>query len=125
MEKGDWHGYQKNDFEAIVDLKSEKVIKTLAVDFLQDTRSWILMPTKVIFYTSMDNKNFKKVGEVNNEIKPEDENVQTQKLILNVTPQKARYVKIVAKNFGKLPEWHQGYPYNGDAYIFISEIEIQ
>lgn len=123
--KGDWHGYQKNDFVAIVDLKSEKEIKTLAVDFLQDTRSWILMPTKVIFYTSMDNKNFKKVGEVNNEIKPEDENVQTQKLILNVTPQKARYVKIVAKNFGKLPEWHQGYPYNGDAYIFISEIEIQ
>ena len=43
----------------------------------------------------------------------------------NVTPQKVRYVKIVAKNFGKLPEWHQGYPYNGDAYIFISEIEIQ
>ena len=83
------------------------------------------MPTKVIFYTSMDNKNFKKVGEANNEINPEDENVQTQKLILNVTPQKARYVKIVAKNFGKLPEWHQGYPYNGDAYIFISEIEIQ
>ena len=42
------------------------------------------------------------MGEVNNEIKPEDENVQTQKLILNVTPQKARYVKIVAENFSKI-----------------------
>lgn len=123
--KGDWHGYQKNDFEAVVDLQSEKEIKTLAADFLQDTRSWILMPTKVTFYTSRDNKNFQKVGEINNNIKPEDENIQTQKLTLNINSQKAKYVKILAKNFGKLPEWHQGFPYNGDAYIFISEIEIQ
>lgn len=123
--KGDWHGYQKNDFEAVIDLKSEKEISKITADFLQDTRSWILMPSKAFFYTSLDNKKFKKVGKISNQIKPEDENVQTQNLSVNFSPEKAKYVKVIAKNFGKLPEWHQGYPYHGDAYIFVSEIEIQ
>jgi hypothetical protein len=35
----------------------------------------------------------------------------------------ARYIKIAAKNFGKLPEWHLGA--GGDAYIFIDEIEVK
>ena len=48
--------------------------------------------------------------------------------ILNFTSnetkgKKARYVKIIAKNFGKLPEWHQGF--GGDAFIFIDEIMIK
>ena len=29
----------------------------------------------------------------------------------------------IAKNFGKLPEWHQGF--GGDAFIFIDEITIK
>jgi hypothetical protein len=35
----------------------------------------------------------------------------------------ARYIKIKATNFGKLPEWHQGF--GGDAYIFVDEIEVK
>jgi hypothetical protein len=34
-------------------------------------------------------------------------------------------VKVIAKNFGKLPEGHQGYPSNGDAFIFVDEITIK
>ena len=37
----------------------------------------------------------------------------------------ARYVKVIARNFGKLPEWHIGHPYNGEAFIFIDEIIIK
>ena len=36
---------------------------------------------------------------------------------------KARYLKIVAKNFGKLPEWHQGK--GGEAFIFVDELELR
>ena len=36
----------------------------------------------------------------------------------------ARYIKIEAKNAGALPEWHLGYPYDGKAWIFVDEIEI-
>lgn len=122
--KGDWHGYQSKDFEAIIDLKESREISTISADFLQDTRAWILMPTKVEFYISDDNINFKKLGEVLNLIDAQDYNVQTKNLDLHFTQTKAKYVKIIARNFGKLPSWHQGFPFDGEAFIFIDEITI-
>lgn len=121
--KGDWQGYQSQDFEAVVDLKEVKNINEISARFLQDQRSWILMPTKVDYYISEDNVNFTFFGSVNNKLDPKLE----ENTILNFTSnetkgKKARYVKVIAKNFGKLPEWHQGA--GGDAFIFVDEITI-
>ena len=122
--KGDWQGYQSQDFEAVVDLKEVKNISEISARFLQDQRSWILMPTKVEYYISDDNVNFTYFGSVNNTLDPKLE----ENTILNFTSnetkdKKARYVKVVAKNFGKLPEWHQGF--GGDAFIFVDEILVK
>jgi predicted alpha-1,2-mannosidase len=122
--KGDWQGYQSQDFEAVVDLQEAKDITEISARFLQDQRSWILMPTKVEYYISDDNVNFTYFGSVNNTLDPKIE----ENIILNFTAdetksKKARYVKIIAKNFGKLPEWHQGF--GGDAFIFVDEITIK
>jgi predicted alpha-1,2-mannosidase len=121
--KGDWQGYQSQDFEAVVDLKEVKNINEISARFLQDQRSWILMPTKVDYYVSEDNVNFTFFGTVSNTLDPKLE----ENTILNFTSKetngkKARYVKVIAKNFGKLPEWHQGA--GGDAFIFVDEITI-
>ncbi|MBP9849366.1 MAG: GH92 family glycosyl hydrolase [Flavobacterium sp.] len=122
--KGDWQGYQRQDFEAVVDLKEVKNISEISARFLQDQRSWILMPTKVEYYISEDNVNFTYFGLVNNTLDPKLE----ENTILNFTSnetkdKKARYVKVIAKNFGKLPEWHQGA--GGDAFIFVDEILVK
>jgi len=122
--KGDWQGYQSQDFEAVVDLKEVKNVSEISSRFLQDQRSWILMPTKVDYYISDDNVNFTYFGSVNNTLDPKLE----ENTILNFTSnetkgKKARYVKVTAKNFGKLPEWHQGA--GGDAFIFVDEITIK
>ncbi len=122
--KGDWQGYQSQDFEAVVDLKEVKNINEISARFLQDQRSWILMPTKVDYYISEDNVNFTYFGSVNNTLDPKLE----ENTILNFTSnenkgKKARFIKVIAKNFGKLPEWHQGF--GGDAFIFIDEITIK
>ena len=37
----------------------------------------------------------------------------------------ARYVKIIAKKLGELPEWHLGYPMDGRSWIFADEISIK
>ncbi len=122
--KGDWQGYQSQDFEAVVDLQEVKNITEISARFLQDQRSWILMPTKVEYYISDDNVNFTYFGSVNNTLDPKIE----ENTILNFTAndtksKKARYVKVIAKNFGKLPEWHQGF--GGDAFIFVDEIIVK
>jgi len=122
--KGDWQGYQSQDFEAVVDLQEIKSITEISARFLQDQRSWILMPTKVDYYISENNVNFTYFGSVNNTLDPKIE----ENIILNFTAnetksKKARYVKVIAKNFGKLPQWHQGA--GGDAFIFVDEILIK
>jgi hypothetical protein len=122
--KGDWQGYQSQDFEAVVDLQEAKDITEISARFLQDQRSWIIMPTKVDYYVSEDNVNFTYFGSVTNTLDPKIEENRIQNFTLSETKgKKARYVKVIAKNFGKLPEWHQGA--GGDAFIFIDEITIK
>ena len=122
--KGDWQGYQTHDFEAVVDLQTKKNIQEISANFLQDTRAWIVMPTEVSFYVSDDNVSFQKVATIANTIPANDYEVQTKKLTEKLNTS-GRYVKVIAKNFGKLPEWHQGFPFDGEAFIFIDEIEVK
>ena len=122
--KGDWQGYQGQDFEATIDLQTEKNISDFNATFLQDSRSWILMPTKVEYYTSSDNINFTLAGTVHNLLEPEvTENKITNFSYKSDNEIKAKYIKVKAYNFGKLPDWHQGA--GGDAYIFVDEITIK
>ena len=122
--KGEWQGYQSQDFEAVVDLKEVKSVQNFSSNYLQDSRSWILMPTKVEYYTSSDNVNFTFVGSVENDLNPNvtDNTIKNFEFELKNSI-KARYIKVKATNFGKLPEWHQGF--GGDAYIFVDEIEVK
>jgi len=121
--KGEWQGYQSQDFEAIIDLGEKQNLSTFSASFLQDSRSWILMPTKVEFYASGDNKEFVLIATETHKIDPKDETTQIKNFVTSNQKVKARYIKVKAYNFGKLPVWHQGA--GGDAYIFIDEIMIK
>lgn len=120
--KGDWQGYQSQDFEAVIDLQKKMKISIVDSDFLQDSRAWILMPTKVEYYVSDDNVNFILAETVETSISPKDNEVKVENFRAELKNTKARYVKVKAYNFGKLPEWHQGF--GGDAFIFIDEITV-
>nr|MDQ3046944.1 discoidin domain-containing protein [Bacteroidota bacterium] len=122
--KGEWQGFQYKDLEIVIDLGKKTKISEIRAGFLQDTRAWILMPKMVEFYFSSDNLTFELAGTVINVVKSDNYDVQIQNLVLKLKKsQKARYVKVKAINYGKLPGWHQGY---GDsAFIFADEITIR
>lgn len=124
--KGYWQGYQQHDFECIIDMGKVQNLTNFSAGFLQDTKSWILMPVNVAFSISDDGINFTEVGTVNNDVEAKNYEV-TLKDFSFMTNQaiEARYVKVNAKNYGALPPWHLGYPYNGQAFIFIDEIQLQ
>jgi hypothetical protein len=122
--KGEWQGYQSQDFEAIINLQTEKNVSNFSATFLQDSGSWILMPTKVDYYVSNDNVNFTLAGSVTNSISPKYSVNKIQNFEFKAAQElKAKYVKVKAYNFGKLPDWHLGA--GGDAFIFIDEITIK
>lgn len=121
--RGSWQGYQNQNFECIVDLKTIQAVRYVGAHFLQDTRSWIIYPSKVNYYFSKDGKNWTLQESVEPAVKPEDYRIQMQWLDKPLPkPETARYIKVVATNFGKLPTWHEGK--GGDAFIFIDELEI-
>ena len=122
--KGEWQGYQNQDFEAVIDLQEVRDVSSFSATFLQDSRSWILMPAYVQFYTSEDNINYKIVDSpILHTVNPKDDTTRILPFTINQKVSKVRYVKVFAKNFGKLPSWHQGF--GGDAFIFIDEITIK
>lgn len=122
--KGDWQGYQDQDFEVILDLKSERPLQKISAGFLQDTRAWIVFPTKAELFVSTDGENFSPLGVIENTTDIKDLNVQVQEFTYEVKAQvTARYIKIRAINYGTLPEWHYGA--GGKAFIFIDEITVE
>jgi predicted alpha-1,2-mannosidase len=121
--KGEWQGYQYQDFEAVIDFGEKMKFTEASAGFLQDSRSWILMPSKVEYYASGDGKEYVLIGTETHKIDPMDENVQIRQFTLSSSLVRARYLKVKAYNFGKLPLAHQG---AGDgAFIFIDEISVK
>ncbi|HEX8735822.1 MAG TPA: GH92 family glycosyl hydrolase, partial [Pyrinomonadaceae bacterium] len=120
---GEWQGYQAQDFVAVIDLRRNTEIKKLGGGFLQVARSWIWMPTRIEFEVSDDNINFKKVAEIKTDVAPEDMEHKIRDYKTEITPTKARYVRVKAYNLGKIPAWHPGAGF--DAFIFVDEIFIE
>ncbi len=121
---GGWQGYQGQDFNCIVDLGTIMPIKLINSSYLQDTRSWIIYPKKVEYQISEDGINYTTYGAVENGVAADDYDLQMRTFYISDSKNtNARFIKIKATNFGKLPDWHQGK--GGDAFIFIDEIEVR
>lgn len=122
---GSWQGYWDQDLVATVDLGSQKTISSVKVNFLSDQGAWIFYPTEVQCFVSNDNKKFKAIPsqKINSAEKNSDLEIKTIEFKIPNTNYK--YVKIVAKKLGALPEWHLGYPMDGRSWIFVDEISIK
>ncbi len=119
---GGWQGFQGQDFETVVDLWSVKEVHEVSVGFLEDIRAWIWFPTELIVEVSEDGEHFVPFGTYPNNGPTDDYTEKVEDFTVKGSA-KARYVRIKAKNFGKIPEWHLGA--GGDAHIFIDEIEVR
>ncbi len=122
---GGWQGYQDTDFTAVVELLEPRMLEEIGAGFCQDARSWIWMPRYVEFSVSGDGENFVPVGRVDNTTDPQDYVVQVRDMSVNVpvSTGPVRFIKVFAKNFGTIPEWHPGA--GGEGFIFIDEIWVK
>jgi hypothetical protein len=122
---GTWQGYFDEDVIATVDLGSEKPINLVTVSFLRDQRSWIFLPTEVEILGSNNGTTFKSLGNQTLDTSTNTEEVIIKTLEFKQSKTNYRYVKLIAKKLGQLPEWHLGYKHDGRSWIFVDEISIQ
>jgi hypothetical protein len=97
-------------------------IEKVNLTFLQDIRSWIWAPKNVSIYGSLDNKVFEFIETVSTKISDRDENVQVVEMAIPLKNNSVKYVKVVAENLPKIPDWHLGA--GNKAHIFVSEVEM-
>ncbi|MDP5082562.1 MAG: GH92 family glycosyl hydrolase [Winogradskyella sp.] len=122
---GSWQGFHNTDLIATVDLGSEKTISTVSVNFLQDQGAWIFYPTEVQCFVSKDNKTFKALAPQKINAAEKNNELEIKTMTFKIPNSDYKYVKVVAKKLGKVPDWHLGYPMDGRSWIFADEISIQ
>ena len=116
----EWLGFNGTDLIATVDLQVKKNISEVALGILEDKGSWIYLPQSVEVFLSNDNKNFQSAGKVTlADIKSSG----GRKAIIQMKNRSARYVKIVAMNYGLIPAGSEGA--GNKAWLFADEISIQ
>ena len=118
-----WQGFLGKDLDIIIDLENKKGISSVAVNCLQVVNAWILLPKELEVYISDDGLHFTKIATASHTFpigltKTFHHLMETEFETID-----ARYVKIVAKNYGPLPEWHQGA--GNDSWIFADEVIIK
>ena len=111
-------GFQGTDCEAVIDLGKTDSIKNVKVHILNQVASWIWRPAYVEIFSSNDGTNFTSIG-LTDDVSTLTGNGVLEKSFTNVT---TRYVKVLVKNWGEIP---QGNPGAGSKpWLFVDEIEV-
>ena len=121
---GTWLGWWGSDLEAVIDLGATMTVASLSLTCMQQVQSWIMLPRKVVFQTSVDGKNWHRAEEVTHQVPDDDLTPVIHPFRIELkggTP--ARYIRVKAVNYGKLPDWHNGA--GGNAWIFADEIVVK
>lgn len=118
-----WQGYEGIDMEAVVDLKETKTVNEIACGFLQKIGAWIFLPEQVTILTSSDGKKYTKVKDIDLGGPEKGSDNIRKETVATLGGEKIRYIKVIAKNIGKCPEWHAGA--GGKAWIFADEIIVK
>ena len=120
---GHWQGFYGTDADLEIDLGKVQKINALNIGFLVNAHDWILRPNDVEVYTSNDGKNYKtyKTFKLKKEVPMTGNHTFRERFEMpNLS---SRYLRIVVKNPGKLPEGLPGTGY--DSWIFMDEVMVE
>ncbi len=112
-------GWSGDDMEAVIDLGSAQPVKQVIVHTLSSGGSWVHPPAYAEAFASVDGKNFKPIGKSESFEKTSGSNGVIR---INTGSAVSRYLKVIAKNKGIIPEGNAGA--GNKAWLFVDEIEI-
>jgi len=119
---GRWLGFQGDDLEAVVEVGAPATVGRVSVDVLQQQSAWIFLPLWVEIATSVDGKTWDVRPRVPLEPNPDPE-VRVRMVEAEVGGGPVRFVRVVARNVGRVPDWHPAA--GGGAWLFVDEIVVE
>ena len=120
---GHWQGFYGINADLEIDLGTWTKVNALNIGFLVNAHDWILCPKVVEVYTSNDGRNYKLFKSFNLTTEIPLTGNHTFRERFELSNLSTRYIRIVVKNPGKLPEGLPGAGY--DSWIFMDEIIVE
>ena len=119
---GHWQGFYGVDADLELDFKQRETLHELELGLLVNLRDWIMRPDVVEVYTSVDGHRYKLAlsHNVTSEVTTSGNCVMRERIPVDL---KTRYLRVVIKNPGLIPEGWPGAGY--DSWIFIDELLIK
>lgn len=120
---GHWQGFYGIDADLEIDFGKIQRVNALNIGFLVNAHDWILRPDVVEVYISNDGKNYKpfKTFSLKTEIPMTGNHTFRERFELPSLS--TRYLRVVVKNPGLLPEGLPGAGY--DSWIFMDEMMVE
>ena len=120
---GHWQGFYGTDANLEINLGKWTKVNSMEIGFMVNPYDWIMRPDTVLVYTSYDGHSYKlaRTLPVTTEVFGTGNVVIRERFDLNDLSN--RYLRIVVKNPGKLPEGLPGAGY--DSWIFMDEIVVE
>lgn len=123
---GGWQGWQQ-DCRVVVDMLQPTTVSYVGVECLECMRAWIIYPASINVEVSDDGTTYRPFGKTDNTQFPatleRQETEGMHEFSVTAEPTTARYVRITASNYGKLPKWHVSA--GQQAWLFVDEITVR
>lgn len=117
-----WQGYRKKDIDVVIDLGDIMPISSIEIGFLQSLLHSILLPSQVNFALSINGQDFRQVEQQSYQTVEGIDDYQQKRFKATFSTEKARYIRVRAKNLSELPKWH--IRPGQETFIFADEIIV-
>lgn len=118
-----WHGFLGSDLVATLDLGAITTVDSVILSCLQRYESWIFLPVKVTFFTSLNGVDFIEAGTSENTLPPTEKGYIFREFGEDLKGASARYIRVAAQNPGVCPKGHPGE--GKPAWLFADEIIVK
>jgi len=105
-----WIGFSASNLSVVLELAKEIVLESVVLRFAHNPDAWAFAPTSVDVYVSSDGVTYSDPIAAKITYDPQTLEMNTTQLVnINVLVDKpgVKYVKVVAKNMGRIPSWHK------------------
>jgi hexosaminidase len=123
FDDGLWQGWLA-DFAVTIDLGESQPLREFTGSFLQNTRSWILMPAAIAVDVSSDGTIWHSAGSASRPLVAERLEPHRDRITVALgQPITARYVRVSITTGGPLTAWHGGA--GNPSWVFMDEMIVR
>lgn len=120
-----WLGFSGNNLDVVLELSKAIELQQVVVSFAHVPDAWAFAPTGVQVFVSGDGENYSPAINAKLKYASEEQSMnspQKVKVIVEVNQNNVKYVRLVAKNMGRIPSWHKARGLR--PWIMVDEIEL-